>query len=606
MFYPALNTFDEKIYAVDSFGGLVTGENTSENSFSEMENLSGALFPRMSVREKRGIFVDENGSDSFSLSSKLSCAVNTAQGILIVTEDSVFLGGKKIENVRLLSDVKSRCAVPVGRNVFIVPDGIYLKISDSGVEAVSCNFNKTVNDASLTFCLSDGTDIYPLYYGEFPESAAMGDELVISSASSMDLYSFSGSEWIKTSELFIRLGLGESVSGFSEGQSIFVETESPLITSGYYTVKSVLSESLILEGSIFHEGENIRVNIKSEIPKMDLAVEHNNRIWGCRFGENNRGEFVNEIYASKLGDPTNWFSFKGISTDSFTANLGCSGEFTGAAALGNEVLFFKEEYIIRVLGLLPSEFQVTAFPARGVEKGAYKTVVSLNERIFYKNSEGIMLYDGNFPVNISQSLSAERYFAHAAGGIDGKYIVSMTDSIGNRGLFCFDTATGLWHREDDRFCTEFVFQRNGSLIFAGENENGCHFFVSSFEHNKNKTELLLSETPFSVSEEKDVSWSAVTGRTGALSSPEKEKIRCLYITLSLGEDSFIEAAVTADENSEKEKIFFLDKATNGIVRIPVSIPPCVKSRLIFHGKGECTVHCIERRVRRSGEVKNID
>ena len=86
----------------------------------------------------------------------------------------------------------------------------------------------------------------------------------------------------------------------------------------------------------------------------------------------------------------------------------------------------------------------------------------------------------------------------------------------------------------------------------------------------------------------------------------KEKIRSFYITMSLGENAFVEISVITDENTQKEKIFFLDRKTNGVVRIPVNVPPCMKIRLCFKGKGECTVHRIERISRISGEVKNIE
>ncbi len=605
MFYPAINTLPEKIYRTDSFGGLQTGNKSTANTFSQMENLTCDSFPRMSVREKRGIFADKNGNTAFPLSSSVTAAVNTAEGVIIITEDSIFFEGKKIENISLLKGVKNRSAVPIGRNVFIIPDGIYLKFSENGIEAVLCNYEKKVQNTFFNFCLYDGTDIFPSYYGSFPQDALTGEFLAVCSSDSMELYSYSGSEWIWTDNLYIRISLCGDTAGFSDGQSVYIESDNTSLSSGHYTVKKVTPESLILMGSIAHEEEGVNITVRSEVPRMDFAVEHNNRVWGCRFGENNQGEFVNEIYASKLGDPTAWFSYQGISTDSYTANLGCSGEFTGAAALGSEVLFFKEDYIIRVFGLVPSEFQVTAVPARGVEKGAYKTVVNLNERVFYKNSEGIMLYDGTFPVNVSAAINSEIFTAHTAGGIDGRYYISMTDSKNERGLFVFDTATGLWHREDDRFCTEFIFPADGRLIFLGETEKGCHFYLTSYKKNKNGTGLFLSSVPLKVVPEDSIFWFAVTGMR-EMSVPEKERLRCIYITLSLGEDSFIEISLQTDEKGETEKIFFLDRSTKGIVRIPVSVAPCIKSRLIFSGSGECTVCSVERCVRKSGEVKNID
>ena len=46
------------------------------------------------------------------------------------------------------------------------------------------------------------------------------------------------------------------------------------------------------------------------IPAMDYVIECGNRLWGCRYGQNNNGEFVNEIYASALGDFKTWYKFE--------------------------------------------------------------------------------------------------------------------------------------------------------------------------------------------------------------------------------------------------------------------------------------------------------
>lgn len=605
MIYPSLSVIPEKIYRTDRFLGLNTGENVPFGEFSDMENLTCDGFPDMKVREKRGIFSSSSGETSFSADSPVTAAVNTAEGVLIITQDSVFLGGKKLGGISLKQGVKNRSAVPIGRNVFIVPDGIYIKITDEGADVICCNKEINVTDCDITMCLRDGTDIYPHYYGTFPESASAGEKLVISSSDTMELYSFTGSEWVKTDDLYIRIPVGESAAGFGPGQSLYIEASDELFSDGFYTVKNITENSLILEGSIPTEIGKTSVSVKSEVPVMDFATEHNNRIWGCRFGENNRGEFVNEIYSSKLGDPSSWYSFKGISTDSYIASLGCSGEFTGTVSTGSEVLFFKENHIIRVFGNTPSDFQVSAVPARGVEKGCHRTVVNLNERIFYKNAEGIMLYDGTFPVNVSPALERKRFTASCAGGIDGKYYISMTESDGRRGLFVFDTATGLWHREDDRLCTEFIFNRDGVLIFTGLRDKEISFFLSSYEKNTGRQERLLSPDPFIIIPEEPVSFFALTGRA-EYPRREKEKLRAVYLTLNLGEDSFVEMSLFSREDGVREKIFYLDKCTDTVIRVPVNIPDTERSSLYFRGQGELTVCSVEHRIRKTGEVRNIE
>ncbi|MCQ4771898.1 hypothetical protein NE579_15845, partial [Intestinimonas massiliensis] len=75
------------------------------------------------------------------------------------------------------------------------------------------------------------------------------------------------------------------------------------------------------------------VMVRRKIPDLEYICESENRLWGCE-GHN--------IHASALGDPTNFFTFAGVSTDSYSVAVGSDGDFTGCAAYSGDVLFFKE------------------------------------------------------------------------------------------------------------------------------------------------------------------------------------------------------------------------------------------------------------------------
>ena len=55
--------------------------------------------------------------------------------------------------------------------------------------------------------------------------------------------------------------------------------------------------------------------LKREMPNMDYLTVADNRIWGC-------SNSAHEIYACKQGDPTNWYSYAGISKDSYAVTIG--------------------------------------------------------------------------------------------------------------------------------------------------------------------------------------------------------------------------------------------------------------------------------------------
>ena len=104
------------------------------------------------------------------------------------------------------------------------------------------------------------------------------------------------------------------------------------------------------------------VQVERKIPDLDFVTECDNRVWGCSSKEN-------VIYACKLGDPTNWFSYRGIAADSYAVTVGSDGPFTGAATCMGYALFFKENALHKLYGSKPSDFQLTALPGRGPECG---------------------------------------------------------------------------------------------------------------------------------------------------------------------------------------------------------------------------------------------
>ena len=60
------------------------------------------------------------------------------------------------------------------------------------------------------------------------------------------------------------------------------------------------------------------VKAERRVPDLEYLTECDNRVWGCSSSEN-------VIYACKLGDPTNWFSYRGIAADSYAVTVGSDG-----------------------------------------------------------------------------------------------------------------------------------------------------------------------------------------------------------------------------------------------------------------------------------------
>ena len=165
---------------------------------------------------------------------------------------------------------------------------------------------------------------------------------------------------------------------------------------------------------------------------------------------------LNEIYCCALGDFKNWRQYRGESTDSWAASVGSDGQWTGAANfLGNPV-FFKENCMHQVLVSSSGAHQVQETVCRGVQKGSSKSVVVVNETLFYKSRNDVCIWQGSFPTEISAALGESRYYDASAGTFAGKYYISMHDEDGAWNLFVYDIAKQLWIREDNLHVLQFA------------------------------------------------------------------------------------------------------------------------------------------------------
>lgn len=180
------------------------------------------------------------------------------------------------------------------------------------------------------------------------------------------------------------------------------------------------------------------ITIEREIPDFDHLLAVNNRLWGAK---------GDTVWGSKLGDPLNWNCFDGISTDSYSVELGSPGEVTGIANYNGYPTFFKEDGIYKLYGAYPSAFQMYATSTNGVKRECGKSIAKIGDALFYVSKNGVMTYAGGIPSPIGEPLGVR--IVKACGGTDGrKYYLSAYDGADWR-LYVYDIYLGLWHIEDN-------------------------------------------------------------------------------------------------------------------------------------------------------------
>jgi hypothetical protein len=225
-------------------------------------------------------------------------------------------------------------------------------------------------------------------------------------------------------------------------------------------IREIDGDELRFYENTFETTGSYSLTLKREVPDLDFICVNENRCWGCK---------GDTIYASKLGDPTNWNVFDGVSTDSYAVDAGSDGEFTACCSYLGYPVFFKEEHIYKVYGSRPSNYQLMGSATMGVKEGSHKTLAIAGETLYYLSRSGIVAYAGGVPENISRAFGTDRY-SGGAGGSDGlKYHVVMQlagSSPAEYEHFVWDTRRAMWHREDTVEAVQFAFS-GGELWMLG-------------------------------------------------------------------------------------------------------------------------------------------
>lgn len=124
------------------------------------------------------------------------------------------------------------------------------------------------------------------------------------------------------------------------------------------------------------------VTIKHDVPDLDYICAKDNRLWGVCSA-------TQTIHASSLGKPMDFAEYVGVDTDSYYAEVGSAGEFTGITAYSDSVLIWKENLLYKVLGANPSDYRYYEYAVSGVQQGCNASQTIINEVLYFLGREGV-------------------------------------------------------------------------------------------------------------------------------------------------------------------------------------------------------------------------
>lgn len=606
---------------ITTFSGYNKNIVVSDNEFFDMRNMSSNNYPVLSTRNPRGAVRVSDGI--------FPSAITNPRGLLAKEYIAYVDGSNLVYNNEIvysgLSSATDKQLVSIGAYIVIFPDGYYYNTKDSTdngnlalyrTEDAWWSGYGSPRQFYINLCDADG-NIYDFTFGGIsvptnPQNGDMWLSRVVDFHDGLLVYSSSSNSWLPVPDVYMKLTYQKATSypnrfnlgtDLSEGDSIYMDLKisggltpndgNPFVLEGvgedYIIYKEPKYHNIMLATSVKDENGyklnivNSNFTIERRVPKMDYVTESGNRIWGCRYGENNTdGKFVNEIYASKLGDPKNWNSFAGISTDSYVMSLGSDGKFTGAANHNGYPVFFKEDRIMKIMGTYPSNYQLQEIITEGVQDGSSRSIATISGTLFYKSDKEIRAYDGGYSASVSAPLGNERYHSARAGVLGNKYYISMSDSKNNWHMFCFDSEKGLWHKEDD---TEALFfcSYKSDLYYIDKDNN-------------------LKTVMASVGEkEGNFDWNVVSGIIG-YARPNNLYISRLNIRAILPEGSKMSIYIKYDSIGDWEHKGTVKGRTLRSFNIPIIPRRCDHFRYKIEGDGEARILSISKTLEMGSDV----
>ena len=586
MRYPTLSKLNTSREWLDVFKGYNHNLRIGEGEFYEMTNLSSDNYPILSPRGPRGIYATPALPQGMVAKDAL-CYIDG--GDFIINEYRVPMG--------LTVDNKPKTLISMGAYVIVMPDRKYINTknyNDKGdIDAV------VDTESSVTFelCTVDGAKYNntkaQAYAPEITEEMLQDNSKIpmwidtSSTPHALKQYSTTSAMWSTVATTYIKIsypGIGLPFS-LEDGITIIGVEDIPDLASPTSAVIWAMddrvnddgkrvSDWIVVKGILNETKTQTKsIRIQRVMPDMDFIIESGNRLWGCKYGPQG-DKIVNEIYASKLGDFKNWNCFMGISTDSYAASVGTDGQFTGAITHLGYPLFFKENFMHKVYGNYPANYQIQATPLRGVQQGCDKSLAIVNEVLYYKSRTGICAYDGSLPAEISSALGDVSYSDAVAGSLGNKYYISMLDTEGAYHLFVYDTLKGMWHREDDTQVLDFCNCR-GDLYYI--------------DHAYDQIKTIKGTGD--VKETAPIKWEAVTGIIGT-DSPDKKYISRMEVRMQLAVGARVSFYVEYDSNGSYEYLFSMTGKNLQSFPVPIRPRRCDHLRLKIVGTGEAKIFSI--------------
>lgn len=491
-------------------------------------------------------------------------------GILVyTTAEGIYLDGKGTLTAIQGLSAGNKTLVNIGAYIVILPDWAVINTADAENPVMIAKGSLLIGNL-LEYNQNQTrptVSIYKLFYVDAPTAEVTASGLAV--GDSVKLSWTYGKRKMSRQLTINNIGI-ESYTG-SGMTSIGFDTSDIPNTMWFYTEGRAMDN--------FRVPRITGATIQRVMPDLDYVVEYNNRLWGCSSKNH-------EIYCSKLGEPLVWGAYSGISTDSWAATVGTDGDFTGACVFNGCVLFFKEDCVHSVYGTKASNFTITTYTVRGVQKGSAKSLCISEGLLYYKAPEGIFTFNGSASSRFDGKLCVDRDSRTACGTADDRYIVmAMSDGT----VYYYDKLHSVW------------YTRTLPDVISMHNFSGSLYAITK-DSNKAMQKVMLTTDVGMDNRTAETAFEAITGELcrGELTSTSSYTRKAMHtvikkLTMSVEEwhqqgVSSVQFAVSVQyDGGDWQTVYSYDgtaeEADNNIVTLIPTIPMrCQRLRIKISGK----------------------
>lgn len=591
---PKLTELNTTREVIQEFRGINETAEIAENEFVDTFNLTSDNYPLLSTRKKR--------YRCYPQFDEVQGAIECDDGqIYVVNNGELYKNGDKVLGLSLTPE-REKTLLTMGAFLIIFPDGKYYNRVTGEVGDIENSTDCVVDGIEQTLVITpqekDGTVIDAPKKVESPVDGAYRHT---SADMPIEKWSAEQGMWMPVESYVTFSSTAPIGRGFKKGDSIKFElnredwffrdpehttmNESIHALMGFRVIVECNENEITIAGAVpaTYVCNSSRFIFSRTMPSMQTMVVHNNRLWGAYCGDG-----VNEIYASKLGDFTNWHSFEGLSTDSYVASCGSDGGFTGSTVFRGRPLFFKEKFVHTIYGDIPANFQIQTTPCTGVSRFGGESFATIDNVLYYMSRGGLCAYDGESCEIVSREINDITNSGVLRGvALENKYYLNnLIEDEGRRygtyKMLVYDTRRKIWHKEN---CAPSCMGMTS--VASGED---ALFIDERKLYRIGEKKPIPGQTYYELLQE-NVKWAAETGMIG-IWSPEQKYLSRLNVQLSLEVGAKATIYIQYDSIGEWKQVCNLSghKATS--VNIPIRPKRCNHMRLRLEGEGDVKIYSI--------------